>query len=62
MAILRDARQEARSSWMRSVGSEFRPSDLIGFMESIHYPGDLSRDPPSFCKSSDMNTLFGSST
>jgi len=22
--------------WMRSVGSEFRPSDLIGFMESIH--------------------------
>jgi hypothetical protein len=22
--------------WMRSVGSEFRPSELIGFMKSIH--------------------------
>jgi hypothetical protein len=36
-AILRDARQRGALLWMRSVGSEFRPFDLIGFMESIHY-------------------------
>src|SRR5262249_24812428 len=34
-AILRDARQGGAVLWMRSVGSEFHPSDLIGFMESI---------------------------